>query len=138
MMGDVRGPQAYRNAWRHRLSPAVEAKAQATDGMELDLLLVRKLFDSGAEHETGVIWSTVMPGMSATTAQARFWRLTKRVAYHVGSLGFSEVVDRLLLLLEKADAERKRKAQEAEEEDAAFNERVARRVESLANRIQAA
>ena len=51
-------------------------------------------------------WARLVVGMEGRAAKGRFEQLSKRVAFDTSSLGFDDVVDRLLFLLERAHRER--------------------------------
>ena len=112
-MGSERTPQAYREHFRHHLSPSV-AQMAAFDEMERDLELVRRIYDTGAVHESELSWAALAVGRG-DTAKKRFEQLTKRLPLDCGSLPFDELVDRLLVSLQRASENRAKATAEREQ-----------------------
>ena len=111
LMGNRRTPKSYREHWRLHLSPRALQTAQL-DELENDLLLVRNVYDTGAVHESEVTWASLNAGRGA---KERFDKLRKRLPIDCSSLPFDEIVDRLLVILQRASENRAKVAKEEAE-----------------------
>ena len=113
--GDAAG--GGRGSWGHTL--------------EEDVALVRGLYESGAEHESEVSWSNLLPGRQHV--RARFQQLARRFGCAGdGPLDLGAATERLLPLLERALEEAERRERETEETVDAFRDECDAAIEAEA------
>ena len=106
-----------RGSWSHTLQE--------------DVALVRGLYECGAEHESEVSWSNLLPGRQHV--RARFQQLARRFGCAGdGPLDLGAAVERLLPLLERALEEAQRRERETEEAVEAFRDECDAAIEAEA------
>ena len=95
-----------RNKWRTMQCAAFEMAR-----LDQDLALVRVLHASGAEYESEVVWSRLLPYISGHEARRRILGLARRIGFDdLSGDVLGEVVDRLKVLLEAVHTQRQEEA----------------------------